>query len=164
MRDFDWTSFTKRIYINTELKQVYDAITTISGLEKWLLSECELYTELENKLTPNTNVEAGQVYSWRWFAQNHAEKGKIIKANGSDAFEFSFAGDCLVKIQLTTVHSQTLLELTQRNIPTDDGSKESIRLGCDFGWTFYLTNLKSILEGGIDLRNKDTSLVGVVNN
>lgn len=31
------------------------------------------------------------------------------------------------------------------------------------GWTFYLTNLKSILEGGFNLRNKNNKLGDVVN-
>ncbi len=34
---------------------------------------------------------------------------------------------------------------------------------CGKGWTFYMTNLKSILEGGIDLRNKIESVKNVIN-
>ena len=56
------------------------------------------------------------------------------------------------------------MEFTQSEIPIDDNSKENIRLGCAFGWTFYLLNLKSVLEGGLDLRNKDSELNGVINN
>jgi len=53
--------------------------------------------------------------------------------------------------------------LWQENIPTDEKAKVSWHLGCATGWTFYLTNLKSILEGGLDLRNKDELLTNVVN-
>jgi hypothetical protein len=31
------------------------------------------------------------------------------------------------------------------------------------GWTFYLANLKSVLEGGLDLRNKNARLQRLVN-
>jgi hypothetical protein len=34
---------------------------------------------------------------------------------------------------------------------------------CGKGWTFYMTNLKSILEGGIDLRNKNERKQNVIN-
>ena len=34
---------------------------------------------------------------------------------------------------------------------------------CGKGWTFYMTNLKSILEGGLDLRNKNINLKQVIN-
>jgi hypothetical protein len=37
-------------------------------------------------------------------------------------------------------------------------------VGCKAGWTFYLANLKSILEGGIDMRNKKTRLKEMLNS
>ena len=83
------------------------------------------------------------------------ESGKVISANGKDHFAFSFAGDCVVEIRLEPVHEMVRVELTQSNIPTDDLSKREIRLGCASGWAFFLVNLKSVLEGGLDLREKD---------
>jgi len=69
-----------------------------------------------------------------------------------------------VDIQLKQHNEWTIVELTQKNIPVDDASKKSIRLGCDSGWSFYLVNLKSIYEGGIDLRNKNEELSVLINN
>lgn len=43
-------------------------------------------------------------------------------------------------------------------------SKQYVCLGCSNGWTFYLTNLKSVYEGGLDLRNKDEKLSAMINN
>lgn len=37
-------------------------------------------------------------------------------------------------------------------------------IGCTKGWNFYLTNLKSLLEGGIDLRNRNKGLKEVINS
>jgi hypothetical protein len=56
------------------------------------------------------------------------------------------------------------VNLHQYNIPDDDESKALYFVGCGEGWTFYLANLKSILEGGIDLRNKNVSINNVVNS
>ena len=92
------------------------------------------------------------------------EHGKIIDANGKDFIQFTFAGECLVDIKLSIQGDYIIVELTQINIPIDDNSKQGIRLGCDSGWSFFLVNLKSVYEGGIDLRNKDTSLKGMLNN
>jgi len=36
-------------------------------------------------------------------------------------------------------------------------------LGCASGWAFYLVNLKSIYEGGLDLRNKTPALKHMLN-
>jgi hypothetical protein len=57
-----------------------------------------------------------------------------------------------------------IVELTQKDIPTDDASKQNIRLGCHTGWSFFLVNLKSVYEGGLDLRNKDSNFKGMITN
>ena len=164
MEIFNWTEFTKRIIIKSELALVYNAWTRTEELEKWFLSKA-VFTYPDNTIVPSlTNVISGSKYEWNWFAQNYFEQGKVLEANGSDFLEFSFADNCKVSVKLKKEKGYILVELTQSEIPLDDNSKENIRLGCAFGWTFYLINLKSILEGGIDLRNKDAELVGVVNN
>lgn len=40
----------------------------------------------------------------------------------------------------------------------------NLLVGCGEGWVFYLANLKSILEGGIDLRNKNDAIRNVLNS
>ena len=164
MENFIWTEFAKRIIIKSELALVYNAWTRTAELEKWFLSKA-VFTYPDNTIIPSlTNVVSGSKYEWNWFAQNYFEQGKVLEANGSDFLEFTFAGNCKVQVKLKKENGYILIELTQNEIPLDDNSKENIRLGCAFGWTFYLINLKSILEGGIDLRNKDIELVGLVNN
>lgn len=164
MQHFKWTQFSKRIYINASINKVYDAWTKSEKLETWFLSEANFYSLGNQKINANQNVAAGNNYEWTWFAQNQTEKGTVINCNGFDFFEFTFAGNCKVQVRLSSEKKQTLVTLTQNEIPTDEQSKENIRLGCAFGWAFYLVNLKSVLEGGLDLRNKDTALTNVVNN
>ena len=57
---------------------------------------------------------------------------------------------------------ETVVELTQSRIPEDEN--RGIYVDCSYGWTFYLANLKSVLEGGIDLRNKNVDIQNVVNS
>ena len=92
------------------------------------------------------------------------EEGKIIAANGKDLIQFTFADDCLVTVKLSEFKEYIIVELTQENIPTDEESKKNIRLGCHTGWSFYLVNLKSVYEGGPDLRNRDPELKGMLNS
>ena len=87
----------------------------------------------------------------------------ISKIIGKDFFQFSFAGDCKVDVQLKETGEHVLVTLTQHNIPTDEESKFNIRIGCLEGWTFYLANLKCFYETGYDLRNKIPELKGVNN-
>ena len=164
MDNFNWTQFSKRVFINTDLKSTYNSWTKSEELEKWFLSNASFYSKDGRNILPRENVVSKSKYKWNWFAQNHFEEGVVNHANGIDYIEFTFAGDCKVQVKLSEENNQTLVELTQTEIPLDNSSKENIRLGCAFGWTFYLLNLKSVLEGGLDLRNKDTELIGVVNN
>ena len=163
MKDFDWTSFTKRIAIKASNKEIYDAWTKTAELEKWFLEKATFYNS-DKPLDPNTNVAAGSVYEWIWYLYEDPMKGKVIQANGKDFLQFTFEGECLVDIKLSEDQGYTIVELKHHNIPTDENSKKFIRLGCSHGWLFYLVNLKSIYEGGIDLRNKDERLPPMINN
>lgn len=164
MEDFNWTTFTKKIAVAAPLSELYDAWTVPEKIESWFLSKAEYQTPNGEAVARNQHVQDGDTYWWSWYLYDITEKGKITKANGTDELQFTFAGECPVDIKLTPVKDNVVVELTQRNIPTDDQSKRGIRLGCDSGWSFFLVNLKSIYEGGIDLRNKDSGLQGMLNN
>jgi hypothetical protein len=75
-----------------------------------------------------------------------------------------FTNECDVEVKLSQIDNEyVMVEVTQNNIPIEEDPKKNLYVGCGEGWLFYMTNLKSILEGGIDLRNKDESLKGVFN-
>jgi uncharacterized protein YndB with AHSA1/START domain len=154
----DWTSFTLSIAVKSSLETIYNAWTISSEIEKWFLETCQF-----NNTTTLKNVTAECEYQWTWYLYDGLEKGKITQANGKDFFQFSFAGECLVDVQLKEIGENILVTLRQHNIPTDEKSKFNIRIGCLEGWTFYLANLKSFYETGYDLRNKNPELKGINN-
>ena len=164
MKTFDWTIFTIKIAVKAKLSVVYNAWTKESEIEKWFLKDAKYFDSNRNKIDKLSNIEKGQSYEWDWYLYDITENGKITEANGKDFLQFTFAGECLVDVKLTEHDGFVIVELTQKNIPTDEQSRQDIRLGCHTGWSFYLTNLKSIFEGGIDLRNKSIDFKGLANN
>ncbi|WP_256009331.1 SRPBCC family protein [Desertivirga xinjiangensis] len=164
MENFDWTSFTKRIAVKSDLKTIYDAWTKASELEKWFLKEVTFFNADESAYDANLNVSNNTRYQWYWYLYKDPMIGIIEEANGKDFIRFTFEGDCLVDVSLEEKEGYVVITLRHYNIPTDDYSRQFVRLGCSNGWTFYLTNLKSVYEGGIDLRNKDESLGAMINN
>ena len=164
MKDFNWTSFTKRIAIKSTLSTIYNAWTIPSEIEKWFLEKANFYKEEGEQLEPDKRISEGMSYQWYWFLYPDPMRGFIKKVNGKDFIQFTFEGECLVDVKLTEKNEYVVVELIHHNIPTDDYSKQYIRLGCSNGWAFYLTNLKSVFEGGIDLRNKDKNLSQMINN
>ncbi|HKG06470.1 MAG TPA: SRPBCC domain-containing protein [Pedobacter sp.] len=164
MENFDWTSFTKRIAIKAKLTDIYNAWTKSSELEKWFLQKVSLYNPNGELISKYINASAGTSYEWLWHLCPDSMKGLYKAANGKDYLQFTFEGECLVDVKLSEANGYTLVELKHHEIPSDDKSRQFIRLGCSNGWHFYLTNLKSVYEGGIDLRNKDKNLPPMINN
>ena len=164
MKNYNWTTFTKRITIKASMSELYDAWTKAAEIETWFLSDCTNFDKKGMELDRDTNFSAGDTYAWSWYCYDITEKNKISIANGKDHIQFNFAGECPVDIKLSQDREYVTVELIQSNIPTDDESKQNIRLGCDSGWSFFMVNLKSVYEGGLDLRNKDDGLKGMLNN
>lgn len=166
MTNVNWSSFVVRIPVNAPVPALYAMWATRSGMEHWFLRMSEYKSPGGVLRAHDEFVQTGDTYSWLWhgWPDEVEEKGTILHCNGADQFSFSFgkAGNCTVQIK--EEQGTTLVELEQVNIPTDEEGKHYWHLGCKTGWTFYLTNLKSLLEGGIDLRNKDISLKNVVNS
>jgi uncharacterized protein YndB with AHSA1/START domain len=162
---YNWSRFVTRIAVKASLTTLYNAWATRAGIENWFLRMSEYKKPDENLRVHNEAVQKGDTYTWRWYgwSDETTEYGSILDCNGKDFFKFSFgkAGNCSVTIK--EEEGQNIVELVQDNIPTDEQGRHYWHLGCKTGWTFYLANLKSILEGGIDLRNKDERLTNVIN-
>jgi len=163
MENFDWTSFTKRIAVKARMADIYNAWTKSNELEKWFLEKATFYKHQE-AVSKYINASSNTSYEWLWYLYPEPMKGIYKSANGKDHLQFTFEGECLVDVQLSENNGYTVIDLKQHNIPTDDHSRQFIRLGCSNGWHFYLTNLKSVYEGGIDLRNKDKHSSPMLNN
>ncbi len=166
MKPYDWSAFTQKIYIDTDMQRIYDAWTTRTGIEHWFLRKGEFRKPDGSERAYASPVEQGDTYEWFWHGHpdTTVEHGKILEANGQDLFKFSFGALGNVTISLKQTGQETEMILTQDELPTDERGKVYCHLGCATGWTFYLANLKSLMEGGIDLRNKNMEHTGVINS
>lgn len=164
MKNFDWTSFTLRILVKASLSDIYNSWTKSAEIERWFLKDATFTDTEGNKISKDEQVKKDYSYKWIWHLYDDIATGKITEANGLDFIQFTFEGECLVDVKLSVQKNYVLVELTQKNIPTDDNSMQHIRLGCHNGWSFYLVNLKSIYEGGIDLRGKDPDFKPMLNS
>lgn len=167
---FDWGRFTKKIMVMAPIEKLYQAWATQDGMENWFLRSAEYLRPNAVLRYRDEPAQKGDDYSWRWhgYSDEVTEYGQVLEANGSDLFSFTFQGgaknnEMSVVINLAAEHGGCLVSLTQFNIPVSEEGKRLYHLGCSEGWTFYLTNLKSVLEGGSDLRNRNLALTGVVN-
>jgi hypothetical protein len=160
-----WNEFNIRIPVNPSIPDLYSAWATQQGIERWFLRSAIYKTSQGSLRGVAEPVQKGDRYHWLWqgYPDDVSESNAVLDANGRDYFQFEFTGQCIVSIRLEPIKGLTMVNLRQHNIPDDSNPATNLFVGCQLGWTFYLTNLKSIFEGGIDLRNKDTDFTSVVN-
>ena len=163
---YDWSRFVVRINVNAPVDKLYQAWATREGMEYWFLRLSE-YKKANNELRGNKeHVEKEDNYKWLWhgWPDETVEYGTILDCNEKDFIKFSFgkAGNCAVTIKKE--EGENIVELVQDSIPTDEQGMHYWHLGCKTGWTFYLANMKSLYEGGIDLRNRNEKLQQVINS
>lgn len=163
---YDWSRFTVRINVNAPVEKLYHAWATRDGMEYWFLRFSEYLKPDGSIRKGDEQVSKGDTYTWRWhgWPDETVEHGTILECNGKDQFRFSFgqAGNCAVRIYKD--QGETIVELVQDEIPADEYGRHHWHVGCKTGWTFYLANMKSLYEGGKDLRNKNVKLQEVLNS
>jgi uncharacterized protein YndB with AHSA1/START domain len=165
MTTYYWKQFTKRITIDAEPEAIFNAWSSQQGLESWFLRLAQFQKPdgaLRGRSEP---VQKGDQYKWLWYGYSDAiaEEKEILFTNEKDELEFSFSGGCIVRVTIKQESGETICEL-QQTMPMDDVAEQQyFFIECGKGWTFYMTNLKSILEGGVDLRNKNEEIQNVIN-
>jgi len=166
MKENNWSQFTKRITINAPSRIIYHAWATQNGLENWFLRKAQFTRHHKEIIGRNIPVEEGDTYEWTWFGypDTVAERHSILTANGKDYLQFRFSGGCIVSVTIKPEFNETICELVQDNSTAEENKRQMFYIECGNGWIFYLANLKSTLEGGIDLRNKNEQIQHVINS
>lgn len=166
MNTIDWSQFVLSIPINVPAQDLYDAWTIPDRIESWFLREARFKESNGSPRPGNQAIQAGDTYAWRWhgYTDDTTEYGEVLEANGKDFLQFVFGKAGTVSVRIKQLAGEQVLEVTQHNIPPGEKAIKDYYIGCSGGWTFYMVNLKSILEGGIDLRNRNIELRNVVLN
>lgn len=159
----NFTEFKIRVNVRTSIENAYRAWATPAGVSSWFLRI--MYTDKNgNTRTGEDLAQEGDDYTLSLISKPETVilRGKVLKANGKDMFSFSFSKGCPVTISIYTEQDETIVQLIESHLPTDEETIRRHFVGDTRGWIFYLTNLKSVLEGGLDLRNKNGAITNVI--
>jgi len=164
MKKNEWSQFKLRVNINTDIESAYRCWATPSGLESWFLRKAMFKSTDGNERNKDDFIKKGDSYEWYWhgYPDTVVEKGIVLSANGKNRFSFTFSMECPVTISIYEDQNELIVELIESELPADDETAMNHFVGDSRGWIFYLTNLKSILEGGVDLRNKKVEITNVI--
>jgi uncharacterized protein YndB with AHSA1/START domain len=163
MSSHDWSRFILRIPVVADRQAIFNSLTSQKALERWFLRKAEFRKKSGELRAADSGVEVGDSYEWMWhgWPDDVVEKGIILELS-KEHLKFSFGKAGNVTVRVVEEKGHNILILLQNEIPTDESSQVNYYLGCSKGWQFFMTNLKSILEGGLDLRNRDVELKDVI--
>lgn len=154
---YDWSTFSLTFYYNSHITRVFRVWTEAEGLESFFIERC-IYTNHRGEARDNKeSPEVGDGYSWQFRHDLHIE-GKVIALEDKQHFSFTF-GEMQVDVYFRVVDNQTEVQLVQSHIPDTPDGRVFGHLNCRSCWTFFMTNLMSVLDHGKDLRDNNPSLV-----
>lgn len=140
-KKYNWSEFTLRAAYKVSREQLYKLWTDEKQICKWFLIKAKYDLRKNGK------------YEWTWLG-NFTEGGKVLDVRNNSYLKITFAG-CKLDVQFKKDGKGSLLILRQYNIPTTEKFKVGTHLNCIQGWVFFLTNLKSVIESGKDLRERN---------
>jgi uncharacterized protein YndB with AHSA1/START domain len=120
-------------------ERVFRGLTKPDGLESWWAAKAMI------------DARKGGEFSLH-FRNGFFLTGRVISLAKDKSLSFSWVDNSVPKFTLSPVKGGgTLLRLTQKGIEEDGTALNAC------GWSYYLTNLKSVMDHGVDLRSKEDS-------
>lgn len=156
----DWSNFTVNIPIDQPKEKIMEYWLNQEKLEKWFLRLAEFTTSEGEKRGVTEKIQPGDTYKWQWhgWPESVEEHGELLKPELGEFLRLVFGKAGIVGVRVVTENDKNILRLVQEKIPLDEESRMNFHVGCKTGWTFYMLNLKSVIQGGPDLRNKRSDL------
>lgn len=153
-KNFNMYRFTHAIYLNAPAEKVYEYAATPSGIIKWFIGKAKYYYKDVNIRLGNEFAMKGDSFLWTWLNKDLELKGIVTEAEENKVFQFTFSPLYLVTLKFFPENGKTKLTLTQEY--QESAVKNDFNyINCCVCWVFFLTNLKSVMEYGIDLREKE---------
>ena len=152
-QSFNMHRFEHSIVLDTRKDILFHCIASGDGLGKWFLGNAEFIHE-GNIIDPAIHPVSGDFYQWQWLAKSFSSKGKVIEIKDGESVAYTFGPEFKVRFHISAVGNRYKLQLIQ-TVETDISSDPFGYFNCCVCWVFFLTNLKSVLENKIDLREKE---------
>jgi uncharacterized protein YndB with AHSA1/START domain len=147
-----WKRLVQRIDVSAPMESVYAAWATAEGVTGWSSMEAVLIDREGNERAPGSSAAIGDRFRFAWHT-GHTEEGEFLEANGIDHLHYTMGKDIEVDVKLEKMEDGSVMVTMEQTQDRTDDENLLILLGFNQGWAFYLANLKSVLEGGLDLRN-----------
>ena len=153
MTDYDWSQFHVHMYYLAPIGEVFRRFSTARGLESFYIGTA---THKARDGTPRGGdevVQAGDVYHWT-YVHDFAHGGEFLAVDPDRLVRFTF-GTMEVEVRFRDVDGATEVALHQTGCATEDPERAWQHVNCRSCWIYFLTNLRSVLATGFDVRDGD---------
>ncbi len=158
---FNMNSFRHSIYLDKPVEEVYKYIGTGNGLTKWFIGN-SVYSAGGKKRGDSEYVMKGDEFNWNWLEKDFSVSGKVLDAEVNKMFKFTFGSIFIVTISVKAGSGRTLFTLEQEYAANTE-KNDFAHINCCVCWAFFVTNLKSVIESGCDLRETQADMEELVN-
>ncbi len=160
--NFNMERFHHSIYLDKPVNEVYKMAATAGGLSKWFMGDVKYSAPDGTERKENDLIQQGDSYKWHWLAKNLSLEGNVLEAQKNNLAAFTFGSLFTVTITLKEDKGRTLFTLTHQ-YAKGAAKNDFAYINCCVCWAFFITNLKSVLEHGIDLRETEIDNEALVN-
>ena len=151
MEEYDWSQFHVRMYYLAPLNEVFRRFSTASGLESFFIHKATHMAENGALLAAEEQVHAGDSYYWT-YVHEFAHGGTFERVCPGQLVCFTF-GNMMVNVHFRELDEATEVDLHQTNCAIEDPDRAWQHVNCRSCWIFFMTNLRSVLASGLDLRD-----------
>lgn len=150
---YNWTTFTVHTIYRSTRDAVWRAWATPAGLESFFIREATVTAHNGERRAKDSSVCAGDAYHWR-FWHDFELRGQILAVTPGDSLTFTF-GSMETNVSLHDLNGAVEVALRQSNCRSDPEGSSEDHLNCRSCWVYFMTNLKSVIDTGHDLRDPD---------
>ncbi|MCP4009605.1 MAG: SRPBCC domain-containing protein, partial [Proteobacteria bacterium] len=151
MNSYDWSQFHVRMYYLAPLEQVFRYFSTAEGLESFFIYKATHTAANGDLRRPDEQVQTGDSYHWT-YVHHFAHGGEFTLVKPNCLVRFTF-GTMTVDVHFRDVGEATEVDLHQTNCATEDPDRAWQHVNCRSCWIYFMTNLRSVLAGGPDIRD-----------
>lgn len=150
---YDWSRFSVHMYYRASLDDVFRAWATPRGLASFFIAQATHVSPDGSPRTADEITRAGDTYTWRWL-HDFSLTGQVLACEPKQHVAYTFGGPMRIDITVTAHDSEQVeVRLEQTGCAREDPDRAWSHLNCRSCWVYFMTNLKSVLEHGIDLRD-----------
>ena len=155
---YDWSQFHVRMRYLAPLDEVYRRYATVEGLESFFIYQAEHKSADGQHRKPDELAQPGDHYDWT-YVHDFGHGGTFTEALENEFLSFTF-GSMHVDISFNEIETRdggpaTEVDLHQTNCATTDPDRAWQHVNCRSCWIYFMTNLRSVLATGHDVRDFD---------